>query len=120
VRRASHRWRHYGHEWASFGIEVALALTPFALARATWPGRLARLTLLGGVVVAVVRAGTILAFGELSGHHGLEQRLWLLVVHAWVILCAAALIAEARVGRSAPAGSSRIAGRGVPASRVSG
>lgn len=37
--------------------------------------------------------------GELSGYHGLEQRLWLIVVHVWVMLLAAALIAEARIKR---------------------
>jgi hypothetical protein len=108
-------WRHYGHEWASFGVEVALALTPFALARAVWPGRLARLLLLGGAVVVVGRAATIAAFGELKGHHGLEQRLWLLVVHVWVLLLAAALIGETRIGRREAAGPTGAQERGAVA-----
>ena len=46
-------WREYGHIWASFGIELSLLLTPFALARSLWPGRMARLVLAGGALVAV-------------------------------------------------------------------
>jgi hypothetical protein len=104
MRRAagSLSWRHYGHEWASFGVEIALALTPFALARAAWPGRLARLLVLGGLLVAFARGASFLLFDDLSGYHGLEQRLWLLVVHAWVLLCTAALIAEARPSQAGP------------------
>lgn len=94
-------WREYGHVWTAFGLEVTLLLTPFALAHALWPGRLARLTLLGASVVAMLLV-LFLFVGISVGAHthhggpdGLWQRFWLAVVHVWVLLCATALILEA-------------------------
>lgn len=91
-------WHDYAHIWGAFGIEMALWLTPVALARATWPGRLARLLLagalaMGGVIGAVYLTGV----GE-GAAAGLVQRLELLIVHGWVFACAGALIAEASAG----------------------
>jgi hypothetical protein len=97
-------WREYGHIWASFGIELSLLLTPFALARSLWPGRLARLLLVGAVAVAVAVAllaglgGWIGAHSPYRSDAGLWQRIWLLVVHGWVLICATALILEASRG----------------------
>jgi hypothetical protein len=97
-------WREYGHIWSSFGIELSLLLTPFALARSLWPGRLARLVLLGGLVVLCTLA-LLAAFGGWLGAHsphdsdnGLWQRFWLFVAHGWVLACSATLIFEARPG----------------------
>jgi hypothetical membrane protein len=97
-------WREYGHIWASFGIELSLLLTPFALASSLWPGRLARLVFLGAVLVAIALVllaalgGWIGAHSPYGWHAGLWQRIWLMVVHGWVLICAAALILEARPG----------------------
>lgn len=97
-------WREYGHMWASFGIELGLLLTPFALARSLWPSRLARLVLLGGLAVALALLLLAALGGWLGAHSpygsnaGLWQRAWLLVVHGWVLICAAALILEAKPG----------------------
>jgi hypothetical protein len=97
-------WREYGHIWASFGIELSLLLTPFALARSLWPGRLAKLVLLGALAVATSLAvlaglgGWVGAHSPYSWDAGLWQRIWLGVVHGWVLLCATALIVEASVG----------------------
>jgi hypothetical protein len=97
-------WREYGHIWASFGIELSLLLTPFALARSLWPSRLARLLVLGGAVVVIALAllaglgGWIGAHSPYSWHAGLWQRFLLMVVHGWVLLCATALIFEASHG----------------------
>ncbi|HEX5851996.1 MAG TPA: DUF998 domain-containing protein [Solirubrobacteraceae bacterium] len=91
-------WHHYGHLWASLGIQIALVLTPFALARATWPSRLARLMLIGGVLVALLLGVAFLADFDQNGSAGLGQRVQVLVVHGWVLLCAAALIVESRPG----------------------
>jgi len=95
-------WHEYGHAWVSFALEGALLLTPFALARTLWPGRLARLILFGGAAVAVVLL--VLASVGLSAgahtHHGALTGLWqraaLLVVHVWVVLCAGALLTYAK------------------------
>ncbi len=104
-------WREYGHAWVSFVLEGVLLLTPFALARSLWPGRLARLTLLGGATIAVILL-VLFSVGLSAGahtHHGAFTGLWqrtaLLVVHIWVTLCAAALIIEASPGWP-PAGAS--------------
>lgn len=97
-------WREYGHVWASFGIELSLLLTPFALARSLWPGRAGRLVLIGGLAVAVALAllggldGWFGAHSPYSGESGLWQRIWLLVVYGWVLICAAGLILEASHG----------------------
>jgi hypothetical protein len=90
-------WRHYGHQWASFGVVAALVLTPFSLARAEWPSRLARLTLGAGVVGAALWGRSFLGHSD-GGHVGLWQRIGLLIVHWWVLSCAAALILEASPG----------------------
>src|SRR5215212_638739 len=42
-------WRTDVHLWAAFAAEVSLALTPFALARALWPGPVAPLAFGAGV-----------------------------------------------------------------------
>jgi Protein of unknown function (DUF998) len=110
-------WREYGHVWASFGIELSLLLTPFALARSLWPGRLARIVLLGAVVVAIALAllaglgGWIGAHSPYSWDAGLWQRIWLGVVHGWVAICAGALILEASSGWPSAGNSPRALGR---------
>jgi hypothetical protein len=90
-------WRHYGHQAVSFAIVAVLVLTPFALARAERPSRLARLTARAGVAGALLWA---LSLGRHEAGHsaGLWQRIELLVLHAWVLTCAAALIVEALPG----------------------
>jgi len=88
-------WHEYAHVWGAFGIEIALWLTPFALARAAWPGRLARLLLAGGLAMGgVIGAVYLTSVGE-GAAAGLAQRTELLIVHGWVLLCAGALILEA-------------------------
>jgi hypothetical protein len=94
-------WREYGHVWVSFGLELTLLLTPFALARSLWPGRLARLILTAAGAVATLLLLFLLVGVSVGAHthhggpDGLWQRLWLLVVNGWVLLCAGALILDA-------------------------
>jgi hypothetical protein len=108
-------WREYGHVWASFVIEASLFFTPLALARSLWPGRLARFVLGGAVLVAVLLAlsavlgGAVGAHIRQGGHAGLWQRLWLLLTHVWVFMCAAALIFEARARPASALRDSRLA-----------
>jgi hypothetical protein len=88
-------FHHYAHEWLALGVELALLVTPFVLARCVWPSRLSRL-LLGGAIVLVLflTAAFLLGFGD-DGYDGLWQRTELLIVHGWVLLCAGALILDA-------------------------
>lgn len=71
--------------------QLLLVATPFALARALWPGRLARTLVAAGLGgVAVVVALTVAA--ETGGADGLVQRLGFGVVHAWVAFVALAVV----------------------------
>jgi Protein of unknown function (DUF998) len=85
-------WQHYAHLWLGLAETVFLALTPFALSRALWPGTTAAV-LLGcgafGLGIAVLST-----FGhDVSGAaDGLIQRfgftvvlIWVLLVGAWVL-----------------------------------
>lgn len=88
-------WHHYGHEQVGGIVVVLLVLTPFALARAQWPGRLARLILLAGGGGVALWAVVMLA-GHGHGSAGLWQRLGLAVTHAWVLSCAGVLLLASR------------------------
>jgi hypothetical protein len=88
-------WQHYAHEWLGLGIEVSLLLTAFAFARSAWPSRLARIVLSGALVFLAVGIVTFVLHDSFAGYQGLEQRLWTLVGHIWVLLCGTALILEA-------------------------
>jgi hypothetical protein len=109
-------WHHYGHMWAAVGIEVALILTPFALARSTWPGRLARLLLYGAIPVALILGASWLINFEDQELAGLWQRIELLITHIWVVLCAVTLIIEASSRFIPPPG--RVLGARTSSSRV--
>jgi Protein of unknown function (DUF998) len=104
-------WQHYGHVWAAFGIEVALMLTPFALARSTWPSRLSRLLLYGAIAVGLVLGASSLINFEDEGLAGLWQRIELLITHLWIVLCAATLILQASPERPTTTGRPRTADR---------
>jgi hypothetical protein len=81
-------WQHYAHLWASFANVVFLVLTPFALARALWPGTTAAVLLACGATGIVIGAATQLG-GEQRGAEGLIQRAGLTVVLIWVLLVGA-------------------------------
>jgi hypothetical membrane protein len=88
-------WHHYAHGWLSLGINVSLLLTGFAFARSAWPSRLARIVLSGALVVLAAWIVTFVLHDSFAGYQGLEERLWALVAHLWVLLCATVLILEA-------------------------
>jgi hypothetical protein len=106
-------WREYGHVWASFGIELSLLLTPFALARSLWPGRAGQARAVVVAMALVLLAGLggwVGAHSPYGWHAGLWQRLWLMVVHGWVLICAAALIVETSPGWPSVGNSRRAPG----------
>ena len=77
---------HDAHLWAGLAGHALIVLTPFALARALWPGTLAAAALAAGVwgagitVVAIALAGS----DEIAG--GLVQRIELGILHSWVLI----------------------------------
>ena len=93
-------WHEYAHVWGSVALEAALWLTAFALARSFWPGRLARLLLLGGIAMGTLIAVVYATEVDRGGSAGLVQRLELLVAYGWVIAWAGALLTGAIAGRS--------------------
>jgi hypothetical membrane protein len=88
-------WHHYAHGWLSLGINVSLLLTALVFARSAWPSRLARIVLGGALVVLAAWIITFFLHDSFAGYQGLEERLWALVAHLWVLLCATVLILEA-------------------------
>jgi hypothetical protein len=75
-------WQHYTHLWASLAERVFLVLTPFALARALWPGTTAAVLLASGSTGVAIAA---LSLGD-GAAAGLIQRLGFTVVLIWVLL----------------------------------
>lgn len=88
-------WHHYTHEWLSLGINAALLLTGFTFARSAWPSRLARIVLIGAVVLLGAKVLTFVLHDSFVGYQGLEERLWALVAQLWALICATVLILEA-------------------------
>jgi hypothetical membrane protein len=88
-------WHHYAHGWVSLGINLSLLLTGFVFARSAWPSRLARIVLTGALLILTAWIVTFLLHGSFVGYQGLEERVWALVAHLWVLLCATVLILEA-------------------------
>jgi hypothetical membrane protein len=88
-------WHHYAHEWISLGVQVSLLLSGFALARSAWPSRLARLALIGALVLFAAWITTFLLYDSFAGYLGLEERIWAFVGQVWALLCASMLILEA-------------------------
>ena len=89
-------WHHYAHGWSSFGAEIALALTPFALARALWP-RLLSVSLVQGGLFGIALG----VLGSFSDAHdtvaaGLGQRIEVAVLHSWIVLVAIGVLWWAR------------------------
>jgi hypothetical protein len=85
---------HYAHLWLSLVIVVAVLATPFALARAEWPSRLAKLTLAGGAGSAILWFLSAMAIQGGHSHDGLYQRVGLGVMSYWVLLIAGTLLLE--------------------------
>ena len=88
-------WRHYGHHWAGLAFQLALLMTPFALARSEWPSRLGRLTLACGIVGVGIGVASFLSYTVEGAPHGVYQRLGLGIVHLWVLGVAGGLLIEA-------------------------
>jgi hypothetical protein len=87
-------WQHDTHLWLGLGFNLALVLTPFAVARSLWPrpsGLLALAAGVDGVIVSVV-------FNLLGGTDafGLVQRVGFGVTHLWVLMVAVGVLYSTR------------------------
>ena len=85
-------WQHYAHLWLGLVSIVFIALTPFALARALWPGTTAAVLLATGSVGLGIGLFTTFGHDAPGAADGLIQRfgltvvlIWVLIVGAWVL-----------------------------------
>jgi Protein of unknown function (DUF998) len=87
---------HDAHLWVGLGFDLALVLTPFALARSLWPrpsGLLALAAGINGVIVLV--AFQALAASDIAAW-GLAQHVGLAVVCLWVLMVATGILHSTR------------------------
>jgi hypothetical membrane protein len=89
-------WHEYVHLWASILSQVLLALTPFAVARALWPGPVAPLAVGAGAFGIVLGIVAFVLEGVDGVPDGLVQRIGLAVVHVWVVIVAIGVLHATR------------------------
>jgi hypothetical protein len=96
ARAGALSWHQDAHLQASFAAGLALALTPFALAWALWPGTAAAVALSAAAAGLAVDAGSVVASALPGAAGGLIQRLDLAVLHAWVLIVGAGILYATR------------------------
>ena len=79
-------WHHYAHLWLGLANTIFLVLTPFALARALWPGTTAAVLLSAGSTGVGIAVLSFVGGGAPGAAAGLIQRLGLVVVLVWVVI----------------------------------
>jgi hypothetical protein len=112
-------WHEGGHLWAGLISRVLLALTPFALARALFPGPAAPLAFGAGVAGLAIGLATFFLYGDDSAGDGLIQRFEFLVLHLWVLIVAVGILHATR-RRPAPGQLVRLRPRDFFAAEWSG
>src|SRR4051794_38818536 len=93
-------WHESGHLWAGLISRLLLALTPFALARALYPGPVAALALGAGVNGIAIGVLAFVLSGDDSAGDGLIQRVEFAVLHLWVLIVAVGILHALRQPRS--------------------
>jgi len=88
-------WHSAVHLWAALLTQVALVLTPFAIARVLWPSPAGALALGSGTTGVAIGAAAWIAGGA-GAPDGVVERLQLLAVHAWVAIVAVGILYETR------------------------
>ena len=89
-------WTTDVHLWAGLVDQTLIALTPFALARALWPGPTSIAAVAGGVWGLGFGALSWVLYGVDGVPDGLVQRIGLLVLHLWVFIVAVGVLYETR------------------------
>jgi uncharacterized protein DUF998 len=79
-------WQHYAHLWLGLVETVLLCLTPFALARALWPGTAAAALLPFGAAGLAIAAASFGGYEVPGSAGGLIQRAGLLVLLVWILI----------------------------------
>jgi Protein of unknown function (DUF998) len=93
-------WHESGHLWAGLVSRLLLALTPFAIARALWPGPVASLAAWAGFTGIGIGVVSFFLYGDDSAGDGLLQRLEFLVLHVWVLIVAVGILYALRRPRA--------------------
>jgi hypothetical protein len=88
-------WHTSLHLWAGLVTEVALVLTPFALARALWPSPVGALSLAAGATGVAIGAAAWILYG-VGAPDGAVERIELGFTHVWVAIVAAGILYETR------------------------
>jgi hypothetical protein len=89
-------WTTDAHLWAGLVDQTLIVLTPFALARALWPGPTAAGAISSGVFGIGFGALSWLLYGADGVPDGLVQRIGLLILHLWVVIVAVGVLYETR------------------------
>ena len=89
-------WQTDAHLWAGLVFEIAFVLTPFALARALWPGPVAAATLGCGLFGIGILVAAYAAADGAGVADGLVQRIGFVPIHLWVVIVAAGVLQALR------------------------
>jgi hypothetical membrane protein len=93
-------WHESAHLWVGLISRLLLALTPFALARALYPGPVAALALWAGMNGIAIGVLAFFLYGDDSSGDGLVQRFEFAVLHLWVLIVAAGILYALRRPRA--------------------
>jgi hypothetical protein len=89
-------WHEDVHLWASFVGQLLLGATPFAIARALWPGPVAPLAVGAGVAGIAIGVASFFLYGVDGAPSGLIQRFGFLVLLVWVVILAVGILHATR------------------------
>jgi hypothetical protein len=89
-------WQEDWHLWAGLAGQLFLAATPFAIARALWPGPVAPLAFGAGAIGLAAGLASHFFYGVAGSPDGLIQRFGLLLVLVWVVIVAAGVLHATR------------------------
>jgi hypothetical protein len=81
-------WRTDAHLWLGLAFDLAFVATPFALARALWPGPIALSSLSAGFTGIAITVGSAVVTNGLGAAEGIIQRLGFVPLHLWVLIVA--------------------------------
>jgi hypothetical protein len=85
-------WHHYAHLWVGLADTGIVLLTPFALARALWPGTTAAALLACAAAGLAIAAGATIAYLVAGAADGLIQRATVAVLQVWVLIVGAGIL----------------------------